>query len=113
MAHNYLHRPKGNLGLYTGQSDHNYCKVSPRSSEQVGQHAVTNREGFRQVEIKNGGTRDIDYFHFRVSHQVTTHVSWRLDPYRKGRDAFQMCWTHKKGYAFPHFPQHAESYKKV
>lgn len=47
------------MGLFTGQSDHSYCKVSPKSYEQVGQHAVTNCEGFRRVEIKNGGLKTL------------------------------------------------------
>ena len=28
---------------------------------------------------------------------------WKLDPYSKDRDDFQMCWTHKKRYVFPPF----------
>ena len=39
-------------------------------------------------------TPDIDLFASRVSHQVPNYVSWKLDPYSKGKDAFQMCWTH-------------------
>ena len=52
---------------------------------------------------KSWWTPDIDLFASRVSHQVPAYVSWKLDPYSKGRDAFQTCWTHTKGYAFPHF----------
>ena len=39
-------------------------------------------------------TPDIDLFASRVSHQIPNYVSWKLDPYSKGKDAFQMCWTH-------------------
>ena len=46
---------------------------------------------------------DIDLFTSRVSHQVPAYVSWKLDPFSKCRDAFQMCWAHTKGYAFPPF----------
>ena len=52
---------------------------------------------------KSWWTPDIDLFASRVSHQVPAYVSWKLDPYSKGRDAFQMRWTHTKGYAFPPF----------
>ena len=50
---------------------------------------------------KSWWTPDIDLFASRVSHQVPAYFSWKLDPYRKGRDAYQMRWTHTKGYAFP------------
>ena len=53
-----------------------------------------------QKLCKSWLTPDIDLFTSRVSHQVPANVSWKLDPYSKGRDAFQMCWTHTKGYAF-------------
>ena len=52
---------------------------------------------------KSSWTPDIDLFASRVSHQVPASVSWKLDPYSKGRDDFQMCWTHTKGYAFSPF----------
>ena len=42
-------------------------------------------------------------FTSRVSHQVPAYASWKLDPYSKGRDTFQMCCTHKKEYDFPPF----------
>ena len=45
---------------------------------------------------KSWWTPDIDLFASRVSHQVPAYVSWKLDPYSKGRDALQMCWTHTK-----------------
>ena len=46
---------QGNLRIFTGQGDHNYCRVPPRSPQQGGWHAVTNREGFKQEEIKSSG----------------------------------------------------------
>ena len=51
---------------------------------------------------------DIDLFASRISHQVPTYISptymsWKLDPFSKGRDGFQITWIHLKGYAFPHF----------
>ena len=52
---------------------------------------------------KSCWTPDIDVSASRVSHQVPPYVSCKLDPYSKGRDAFQMCWTHTKGYAFLSF----------
>ena len=50
---------------------------------------------------KSWWTPDIDLFASTVFHQVPAYVYWKLDPYSKRRDAFQMCWTHTKGYAFP------------
>ena len=38
-----------------------------------------------------------------IPHQVPTYISWRLDPFSKGRDAFQITWTNLKGYAFSPF----------
>ena len=51
---------------------------------------------------------DIDLFASRISHQVPTYISptymsWKLDPFSKGRDVFQITWIHLKGHAFPHF----------
>ena len=46
---------QGNLGIFTGQGDHNYCRVPPRSPLQGGRHAVMNREGFKRMEIKSSG----------------------------------------------------------
>ena len=56
-----------------------------------------------QKLCKSWLTLDINLFTSRVSHQVPANVSCKLDPYSKGRDALQMCWTHTKGYAFPSF----------
>ena len=46
---------QGNLGIFTGQGVHNYCRVPPRSPQQGSRHAVTNREGFKRMEIKSSG----------------------------------------------------------
>ena len=56
-----------------------------------------------QKLCKSWWTPDIDIFASNVSHHVPSYVSWKLDPYSKGRDAFQMCWTHTKGYVFSPF----------
>jgi len=45
----------------------------------------------------------MDLFASRLSHQVPSYLSWKVDPFSRGRDAFQHCWTHLKGYAFPPF----------
>ena len=37
---------------------------------------------------KTWWTSDIDLFASRVSYQVPTYMSWKLDPYNKGKDAF-------------------------
>jgi len=45
----------------------------------------------------------MDPFASRLSHQVSSYLSWKADPFSRGRDAFQHCWTHLEGYAFPSF----------
>ena len=49
------------------------------------------------------GTPCTDLFASRLSHQVPQYFSWKIDPYSISADAFQACWTHLKGYAFPPF----------
>ena len=44
-----------------------------------------------------------DLFASRLSHQVPLYFSWKIDPYSRGQDALQTCWTHLRGYAFPPF----------
>ena len=52
-------------------------------------------------------------FASKISHQVPTYVSWKLDQFNKGRDAFQITWTHLKGYAFPPFASIGRVLNKV
>ena len=59
------------------------------------------------------GTPDMDLFASRISHQVPAYRSWKLDPFSKGRDAFQTRWTHMKGYAFPPFSMIGRVLKKA
>jgi len=49
------------------------------------------------------GVPSIDLFASRTSHQVPRYMSWKLDPYSQGRDAFQIMWKHLEAYAFPPF----------
>ena len=50
---------------------------------------------------KYRGTPEIDLFASRISHQLLTYISWKLDPYSQWRNAFQISWTNKNGHAFP------------
>ena len=59
------------------------------------------------------GTPSIDLFASRLSHQVPEYMSWKLDPYSKGRDAFQFSWSHLQAYAFPPFSLIGRVLKKV
>ena len=61
-----------------------------------------NPEIFQKI-CKEWETPDVDLFASRVSHQLPTYMSWKLDPFSKGKDAFQSSWTHMRGYAFPPF----------
>ena len=47
------------------------------------------------------GTPDLDLFASLVSRQVPLYMSWKLNPYSKNRNAFQISWTHVQSYAFP------------
>ena len=49
------------------------------------------------------GTPEVDLFASRVSHQLPHYISWKIDPFSQGRDAFQISWAHKFVYAFPPF----------
>ena len=87
---------QGNMGVFIGQGDHDYCGVPRKSSEQRNKFSVQNCEGFKQVEVKTAnisiifyyiqfknisniclesGKPDIDLFESRVSHQVTVYMS--------------------------------------
>ena len=39
-------------------------------------------------------TQEMDLFASRVSHQLPMYMSWKIDPFSQGRDAFQISWAH-------------------
>ena len=50
------------------------------------------------------GTPEMDLFASMVSHQLPQYISWKIDPFSQGRDAFlQISWAHSFAYAFPPF----------
>ena len=53
-----------------------------------------------QTIFKMWGFPEIDLFASRIYYQILTYISWKLDPFSRGRGAFQVIWTHLKGYAF-------------
>ena len=53
-----------------------------------------------QKICKYKGTSEINPFASRISRQLSTYISWKLDPYSQGRDAFHISWTNKKGICF-------------
>ena len=57
---------------------------------------------FYQICQKRG-TPSIDLFASRLSHQILRYMSWKLDPFSQGQDAFQISWKHLNAYAFPPF----------
>ena len=59
------------------------------------------------------GTPDIGLFASRVSHQLSCYISWKLDPFSKGRDAFQRSWKYQKGYDFAPFSLIGRVLRKV
>ena len=46
---------------------------------------------------------DIDLFASTISRQVPTCISWKLNPFSKGRDVLKITWTHLKIHGFPTF----------
>ena len=56
-----------------------------------------------QILCKARGIPCTDLFASRLTHQVPVYYAWKIDPYSRGQDAFQACWTHLRGYAFPPF----------
>ena len=91
------------LGLFNKKSDHGYCRVSSRGIEQGIKLSVTEHKGFKRVEAEPRSisktlslvrTLDVDLSASRVSHQVPAYMLWELDPYSKGRNAFQISWNH-------------------
>ena len=59
------------------------------------------------------GSPEIDLFASRLSHQIPCYMSWKLDPFSMGRDAFQIKWDRGLVYAFPPFSLIARVLKKV
>ena len=57
---------------------------------------------FQKVCLRFGHP-DIDLFASRVSHQIPTYMSLKLDPTCLAVDAMQQDWTHYYPYAFPPF----------
>ena len=67
---------------------------------------------FKQLCLKRG-TPSIDLFASRLSHQVPRYMSWKLDPFSQGRDAFQKSWKFLEAYAFPPFALIPRVLKKI
>ena len=59
------------------------------------------------------GTPEVDLFASRVSHQLLYYISWKIDLFSQGRDAFQISWAHKFVNAFPPFALIGRVLKKV
>ena len=94
---------QGNLGRFTGQGGHwELLQNAFQDSNKDSNKRKLNPPVFQYL-CKTWWTTDIDLFASTVSNQVPTYMSQKLGPYSKGKDALQMCWTHTKGYAFPHF----------
>ena len=55
----------------------------------------------------------MDLFAWSVSQQLLQYTSWKIDPFSKGRNAFQIFWEHKFVYAFPHFALIGRVFQKV
>ena len=66
-----------------------------------------------QKMYKYRGTPEINLLASRISHQLPTYISWKLDLYSHGRDAFQISWTNKKRYTFPPFCLIGRVLKKI
>ena len=58
-------------------------------------------------------TPEMDLFASRVSHQLPQYMSWKIDPFSQGKDAFQISWAHNFVYAFPPFALIGRVFQKV
>ena len=104
------------LGLLATERDHNYCRVPTWGLQSRSMKDSTEWKPKPQIfqALRNlRGTPDIDLFASRVSHQLPCYISWKLDPFSKGRDAFQISWKYLKGYAFPPFSLIGRVLRKV
>ena len=100
------------LKIFNEQGNCDYYEYIPGESwvsDQWSKFPVTQHKRFKQVEIKPNsfsnnlwsvGTPDLDLFGSLVSHQVPVYMFWKLNPYNKGRDAFQTLSIQPRGYAF-------------
>ena len=50
---------QGNMGVFTGKGDHDYCAVPSRSSEKGSRFSVQNCEGFKRVEANTASISSI------------------------------------------------------
>lgn len=67
---------------------------------------------FKRICLRRG-TPSIDLFASRLSHQVPRYMSWKMDPFGLGKDAFQIDWQFQEAYAFPPFCLIPRVLKKV
>ena len=58
-------------------------------------------------------TQEMNLFALRLSHQLSLYVSWKINPFSHGRDAFQISWTHKFVNAFSPFALTRKVLEKV
>ena len=110
------------LGLLATERHHNYCRVSSWGFESRSRFPVAVYGGLERMETKTAdfsgtlqfkGTADIDLFASRVSRQLPCYISWKLDPFSKGRDVYQRSWEYQNGYAFPPFSLIGRVLRKV
>ena len=93
---------QGNLEISSGQGDHSYCRIPSRNFEFGGRLGVQKHPRLKRVTTAMGFPK-IDFFAFRVSHQIQSYMSWKTDPFSLGRDAFLIKWDKGLMYAFPPF----------
>ena len=108
---NCLRYKQRDLGLLAGQRDHNYSRTSSRCSQQRSRFPVTSSERLKRMEVGSqcfssnmqevGASRHRSFCFQNFS--SGPNISWKLDPFSKGKDAFQITWTYRKGYVFPPF----------
>ena len=81
------------LGLLAGYRHHNYSRISSRCSKK--RKPISSRE---QGETQSKGSWIPKFFKQyaakgsfqNIQVQVSTYISWKLDPFSKARDVFQL-----------------------
>ena len=113
---------QNNMGFFVEQRDHSYCIMSYRVTQCGDRYLVQDNKGCKRVKVKcqnipkdskHKAKSERDLFASCISCQLPTYISWKLDPYSQGRDAFQISWTNENVYAFPLFCLISRVLKKI
>ena len=102
---------QGNLGLPLVSENYRYSRLRIMKSEGYKRMEIVHR-GIQMI-CQPRGTPNIDLFASRISRQLLQYMFWKLDPFSRGQDAFQINWSRTFTYAFPPFALIGRVLRKV